>query len=84
MWENACFLELLRRGKRPDFWLDAKGEVDFVTDSELIQVCLDLHEGNEAMNHMPEKKPIIWTREQSGEVDPETGIVLRSGLLLML
>ena len=90
LWENACFLELLRRGKKPNFWLDNKGEIDFVTDSELIQVCLDLHEGNEerekaslmrAMNHMPDKKLIIWTREQSGEEDPKTGIMLRSGLI---
>ncbi|MCA1754173.1 MAG: hypothetical protein LC641_05625 [Spirochaeta sp.] len=96
LWENACFLELLRKGKKPDFWLENKGEIDFVMDSELIQVCLDLHEGNEvreksslvrAMNRMPDRKPVIWTREQSrtreqsGEEDPETGIMLRSGLI---
>lgn len=88
LWENACFLELHRRGRKPDFWLDAKGEIDFITDSELIQVCLSLHEGNEeretgslrrVMNTLPEREAVIWTREQSRERKPESGITLRHG-----
>jgi uncharacterized protein len=94
LWENACFLELHRRGRKPEFWLDDKGEVDFVTDSELIQVCLSQvfpsrNERNEereensllrVMNQIPEKEAVIWTREQSEEGKPETGITRRYGL----
>ena len=90
LWENACFLELRRNGRKPDFWLAEKGEIDFVTGTELIQVCHSLHEGNKeretnsllrGIERIPGKQPVIWTREPSGEELPENLITSRSGLL---
>jgi uncharacterized protein len=90
LWENACFLELLRNGEKPDFWLDDKGEIDFVTETELIQVCHSLHEGIKeretnsllrGMKNLPGKKPVIWTREPSVEDISENLITCREGFL---
>src|SRR6056297_1941536 len=90
LWENACFLDLRRKGKRPAFWLDEKGEIDFVTETELIQVCYSLHEENKdremssllrGMERIPGKEPVIWTREPSGEELPDDIITSRTGLL---
>ena len=47
LWENACFLQLVRQGKKPRFWRDDRGEVDFVTDEALIQVTTELSEENQ-------------------------------------
>ncbi|MDA3951356.1 MAG: ATP-binding protein [Spirochaeta sp.] len=88
LWENACFLELLRRGRRPEFWLDEKGEIDLVTETELIQACYSLHEGNKGreihalergVKQMPGKEPVVWTREPSGVEISETGVTRRTG-----
>jgi len=46
LWENACFVRLLREDKNIRFWRDVDGEVDFVTDAELIQVTYDLSAAN--------------------------------------
>lgn len=89
LWENACFLDLLRRGTKPSFRLDTGGEIDFVTDSAFIQVCLDLHEGNlerdtrslaQATQQFPGKEAILWTREQSADLDAGAGITRWYGL----
>jgi len=43
LYENIVFLELLRRGSELSYWQDMKGEVDFVSGNELIQVCYSLN-----------------------------------------
>ncbi len=89
LWENACFLELRRQGIKPSFLLDNSGEIDFVTDSALILVCLDLHGDNleretrslaHAKQLFPGKEVIIWTRERSANVDAGAGITRWYGL----
>lgn len=53
LWENACYLQLLRRGQRPRWWRDEQGEVDFVTETALIQAVFELNEGNRLREEAP-------------------------------
>lgn len=53
LWENQCLVDLLRKGERPRFWKTAKGEIDFVTDTELIQVTVELTDGNKSRELAP-------------------------------
>ena len=55
LWENLCFVDLLRSGKRPRFWKTQEGEIDFVTDDELIQVTTELTSENRAREEQPFK-----------------------------
>ncbi len=48
LWENACFLQLLRQGNTPRFWRGEAGEVDFVTDDALVQATVELTDENRA------------------------------------
>lgn len=52
--ENQVFVDLLRTGDRPRFLRNEKGEIDFVTDTRLIQVCAELTE----TNSQREKRPL--------------------------
>lgn len=89
LWENACFLDLLRRGKKPDYWLDEKGEIDFVTEEELIQVCYSLHDENvkrekasllRMQKERRDKSLVIWTRNPLKEVTLEKPLTHWQGL----
>ena len=86
--ENAVFLELRRRRRQEnaayagdkDLW-----ECDFVTDSEIIQVCAELNRGNREreMRGMlaalalpgPKRRPIVITMEQRDRITIEGAVV---------
>lgn len=53
LWENQCLVDLLRQGERPRFWKTAYGEIDFVTDTELIQVTVELSASNRSRELAP-------------------------------
>lgn len=89
LWENACLVKLLRSGTRPHFWLGEQGEVDFITDTELIQASLELHADNIQREqdpllrlnpHFPSAQPVLWLRTEPHAINPDPGIVVRSGL----
>jgi len=55
LWENACCLQLLREGNTVRFWRDEDGEVDFVTDTALIQATYELSGANRTRELYPLK-----------------------------
>ena len=88
LWENACFLSLLRSSSQPDFWLDDKGEIDFITETQLVQASLELHSGNAPRDtapllrlaeRFPGKQPVLWVKDQSDELS-DARIQLINGL----
>lgn len=69
LWENACFLQLLRDGQSVRYWRDADGELDFVTDTALIQATWELTEVNRTRElqplrtiapRLPGRTPFLW------------------------
>jgi len=54
LFENLCFLDLLRAGQDTTrFFRTDQYEVDFVTDRELLQVTVELHEQNRVREETP-------------------------------
>jgi len=53
LWENQCLVDLLRNGEHPRFWKTASGEIDFVTNKELIQVTVELTDENRSRELAP-------------------------------
>ena len=51
--ENQVFVDLLRQGSHPQFLRNEKGEIDFITDDWMIQVCLELSEANRGREERP-------------------------------
>lgn len=53
LWENLCFMDFLRRGIKPGYWKDARGEVDFIAPGELVQATVSLTEDNRRREEGP-------------------------------
>jgi predicted AAA+ superfamily ATPase len=46
LWENQVYIDLIRRGKKPVFWKRPQGEIDFITDEDMIQATVELTDQN--------------------------------------
>jgi predicted AAA+ superfamily ATPase len=55
LWENHCLVDLWRHQQSVSFWKNDQGEIDFVTDTELIQATVELTPGN----HQRETTPFL-------------------------
>jgi len=51
--ENQVFVDILRTGQKPRFLRDQQGEVDFITDRELLQVCAEVSGDNRDREERP-------------------------------
>lgn len=62
--ENQVFIDLLRSdGRKPRFFRTASdGEIDFVTDSRLIQVCTELNDENREREEAPLRSDVVTRR----------------------
>ncbi len=51
--ENQVFVDLLRQGCHPHFLRNDDGEIDFITDDWIVQVCLELSDANRRREEQP-------------------------------
>ena len=56
--ENQVFVDLLRQGSHPHFLRNEEGEVDFITDDWMVQVCLELSDANRRREEHPLAGPL--------------------------
>jgi predicted AAA+ superfamily ATPase len=53
LWENALLIGLLRRGEKPAFWRNDKGEIDLVIPDAFIQATIELSDENRERETAP-------------------------------
>jgi len=53
LWENQCLVDLWRKNQTIQFWKSDEGEVDFLTQDQLIQATVELTETNRNREEVP-------------------------------
>ena len=53
LWENALLAGLVRRGEKPAFWSDRRGEIDFIVSDAFIQATVELTDYNREREKAP-------------------------------
>lgn len=56
LWENQCFVDLWRQSQSIQFWKSDEGEVDFITQDQLIQATVELTDNNRSREVAPLQK----------------------------
>ena len=53
LWENQCLVDLWRQNQSIQFWKSDQGEVDFITQQQLIQTTVELTAENREREEAP-------------------------------